>query len=957
MKTNMLALFALVLSVNPWVSASAATLVVDKVSGTYQTIQEAVNAANEGDTIYIRNGIYDVGETCDAISPTTSNRVYITKALTLVGESKEGVIIKGKRATINTDSDLGCGTDAVRCLGINADNVVISNLTITGGATQYNSTGSINDQSSGGGVYVAANKTGVVIADCIISNNVATQAGAVRYATDSVTDTPGCTIVRSWLHENKTTGANPALRGNCLVAYSLLTRHYSGNAISVYSTYVNCTFADAYSGCPGTIKGYNCIFADEFYKVNTGTSLSNCLFNAGSDVAADTTNEYCSAKSGFDFFMAPPLVDYRLHSGATTAIKKGNAEYLNLIPEAWRGTDFYGYAVDTSSVNLGCAQEVVTATGGTITFAGQTGMTTAANNKQLGAKMDYGTYAFNGLVMGSPYDLGYVRSVSGTPKVVKLTHDPTTATKTAYQKGLHSFTASGADTTRRYARVDGVFTFTTPADGTTLTLAPAVNTTVLYVDASSTATTPDGSATSPYATLSNALEKISLSSGQYATVYVAAGTYDQGTMTQSKRITSVDTIYYTHKARAVVPERVSVVGAGADKTFIVGADDPDAEEANYGCGANAVRCVALFANSHLAGFTLTGGRTDVGTSSMNNADDFHGGGVLSAAGQVSALAWIEDCVISNCVARRGGGGYNGIYNRVQFFENRDIQGGNGAAMRGDGVGHCFIANCLIDRNYGSSTVFYPTIINCTFGADNVDNNGNSNGAYLINTAGSVTNTLILGVKVIGSKTPLHNCVYSTTTSDKIASDSSADDTCVASDALTMDADYSPTIGSNEAVDKADLDGYDIARWGIYDVYGNPRRMNGLNLDVGAVEANWTNAYSKVLKKFTVTAADPEVELVDEGLKIPAGASLTATVGRTDGANLSYALLATVSQDTQCFVTQDGCAAAKTLSASVSSTTLKTDDTGFASYVFTTAGTGSTILTKLTSSSGFMLFVR
>lgn len=951
------ALFAAILSGGSVISVSAATLVVDKISGPYLTIQKAVDAASEGDTIYIRNGIYDEGETLDAFPSTTSNRVYITKSLTLVGESKEGAIIKGARATVGTDNvGLGCGTDAVRCIGINADNVVVSNLTITGGATQYNATGQNTDQSSGGGVYVAASKTGVVIADCIISNNVATTAGAVRYATDTA-DTPGCTIVRSWLHENKTTGGNPALRGDCLVAYSLLTRHYSGNAISAYPTYVNCTFADAYLGIPGTIKGYNCIFADEFYKVTSGTLLYNCLFNVRSTVDDGTTNEYCTANAGFDFFMAPPLVDYRLHSGATAAIGKGKAEHLNLIPEAWRGTDFYGHAVDMTSVNLGCAQEVVSATGGTITFAEQTGMTTAANLKQYGSSMNYGTYAFNGLVMGAPYYLGYIRSVSGTPKVVKVTHDPTAATTVAYQKGLHSFTASGADTTRRYARVDGVFTFTTPADGTTLTLAPMVNTTVLYVDASSTATTPDGTATSPYATLSNALEKISLSSGQYATVYVAAGTYNQGTMTQSARITSQNNSYYTHKARAVVPARVSVVGAGADKTFIVGADDPEVEDVNYGCGANAVRCVALLANSHLAGFTLTGGRTDVGTTTENNGDDFHGGGVLSAAGAVSALAWIEDCVISNCVARRGGGGYNGIYNRVQFLENRLIQNGNGGAMRGDGVGHCFIANCLIDRNYGSSTVYYPTIINCTFGADNVDNNGNSNGAYLINTAGSVTNTLVLGEKIISSKTPLHNCVYSTATSGKIATGSSADDTCVATDTLAIDTDYSPTIGSNDAVDKADLEAYDIARWGIYDVYGNPRRMNGLKLDVGAVEANWTNVYSNVIKKFAVTAADPEVELVDEGLKIPAGASLTATVGRTDGANLSYALWATVSDETQCFVTQDGYAAAKTLSASVSSTTLKTDDTGLASYVFTTAGTGSTILTKLTSSSGFLLFVR
>ena len=101
----------------------------------------------------------------------------------------------------------------------------------------------------------------------------------------------------------------------------------------------------------------------------------------------------------------------------------------------------------------------------------------------------------------------------------------------------------------------------------------------------------------------------------------------------------------------------------------------------------------------------------------------------------------------------------------------------------------------------------------------------------------------------------------------------------------MDEDLSPVIGANAAVDTADAAGYDAEKWGSLDVYGNPRVMNGNRLDVGAVEADWLPTYSKKIgKRFSVTAVDPAVELVDDGVKIPAGASLAATFGRAGRAN-------------------------------------------------------------------------
>ena len=945
-------------------ASAAETHVVDKVNGPYHTIQEAVDAAAEGDVVFVRDGIYDQGGTVGDFS--ASNRVYIAKSLTLVGESREGAVIKGAHATEEVDNKgLGCGANAVRCLGINADNVVVSNLTLTGGATRNTSAGNDKEENNGGGIYVANGRTGVVLVDCIVSNNVARRAGALRYGNDGAANHGKCLLVRTWVHANRALDRDPAVRG-CLAAHCLFTRHYSSGSITYAATFVNCTFADGFgrnhSGSVN-VRGYNCLFADTWYKdtwdsYDPGAAQwSNCAFNKQNDEqTTSTTNDACVFNPGYDLFMAPPLADYRLHDGATAVIGKGNAAYLEYVPETYRTTDFYGHAVDTASVSLGCAQEIVTPTGGTITFAGLSGMSDAKQpTDSYGVKTDCGLYSFNGRPLGNSKDLGYIRTMSGRT-VVTVTHDPTEATLPPRQKGLHSFAASGADTTRRYADADGAFVFVAPSAGKTLTLTPNFNAAVVCVDRSSTAAEPDGTEAAPYASLRAALEAVP--SGAFATVYVKAGVYDNGTMTQTRRFGNVGSTAYKHAARAVVPANVQVIGAGADRTFIVGADDPSADAANKGCGPLAVRCVALAKGVRLTGFTLMGGRTAVGTADVNNDDDFHGGGVLAECSSAeSELAVVTDCVISNCVARRGGGGFFGVYNRVRFLDNSIIQSGNGPAARGNGNKTCFLANCLVDRNEGWATVYSSELVNCTFGADNTQG-GDKDGSTAIVDAPSVTNCLILGMKDVRARTAFHGCVFSQKTAALIAKNSPAgsDASCLVSSDLAVDEGLAPVIGANAAVDAADGDAYDAATWGDRDVYGSPRQVNGRRLDVGAVEADWTEAYSKKLgKHMVVTAADPSVELVEGGLSIPAGSSLVATVGRAGRAQGAYVLKATVEGET-CSVVWDG-AKADALQKGMNEVRYVVGESGVSEFVFTADALGSTVLTSLKSDLGSLFILR
>jgi len=76
------------------------------VPDDYPTIQEAINHANEGDTIFVRNGTY-------------SERIIVNKTVSLIGENRNTTIIDGNK------------TETL--VNVTADNVTISGFTVQNG--------------------------------------------------------------------------------------------------------------------------------------------------------------------------------------------------------------------------------------------------------------------------------------------------------------------------------------------------------------------------------------------------------------------------------------------------------------------------------------------------------------------------------------------------------------------------------------------------------------------------------------------------------------------------------------------------------------------------------------------------------------------------------------------------------------------------------------------------------
>ncbi len=131
------------------------------------TIQTAIDAASDGDTVLVSTGIYTIG---DRVTPgfASSNRVVITKRITVMSEAgPANTIIVG---------DGPNGPSAVRCVFMtNAARLV--GFTLSNGHTHTTGTSPLAEyiyNRSGGGLLMV---DGCYVSNCVFVGNVADHAG------------------------------------------------------------------------------------------------------------------------------------------------------------------------------------------------------------------------------------------------------------------------------------------------------------------------------------------------------------------------------------------------------------------------------------------------------------------------------------------------------------------------------------------------------------------------------------------------------------------------------------------------------------------------------------------------------------------------------------------------------------------------------------------------------------
>lgn len=154
-------------------SSSNPTLPYSSWDTAANTIQDAIDAATDGDVILVTNGVYDTGGR--VVRETLTNRVSITKPLTVESVNGPAVtIIEGYQVPGVTNGD-----GAIRGVYM-TNNTALIGFTITHGATHLNVSPGYDED--GGGVF-CENLTNSVVSNCVIIANSASAGGGVQGGT------------------------------------------------------------------------------------------------------------------------------------------------------------------------------------------------------------------------------------------------------------------------------------------------------------------------------------------------------------------------------------------------------------------------------------------------------------------------------------------------------------------------------------------------------------------------------------------------------------------------------------------------------------------------------------------------------------------------------------------------------------------------------------------------------
>ena len=370
------------------------------------------------------------------------------------------------------------------------------------------------------------------------------------------------------------------------------------------------------------------------------------------------------------------------------------------------------------------------------------------------------------------------------------------------------------------------------------------------------------------------------------TVYAAPGIYEEGDMIQHKNsYKNSDTA--TLRARVVLTNNVKLVSRDGPATTIIKGASSAQDIRGHGLGTDALRCAFLYPDAVLDGFTLSGGRGSGGTDYDEN--DFGAGATGWFGSGNGVYPEIRNCIVTNCIAQRGGGTTHIKAVNCRFYGNRCFN--NSAA----GI-HTRFINCLFDYNKGAETVvgYWTELRNCTFGlhneADSVLGVSATSG-YLQNPA--VHNTLFLAGKmsVVNSaaiQAAFTNCVFTPYMYSRLPTNALTNDACVVADSsmLQVDEDGRPIIGANLAIDAGDTNYLNLATYPT-DLEGNPRVVNGLRMDIGCYEVDWKDRYGADLgPRATVTSASPAVcETAQRTVALYDGTELSFNLANPGGRNM------------------------------------------------------------------------
>ena len=618
---------------------------VDTAAGTQDAPRKTLKGAMEipelaaNDTIWLLPGEYAEGTMGDL----DSRRLYITVAGLRFRSTagRDRTFIVGQH-----DGTKGYnGEGAVGCVTIakSAKNCVFEGITFRDGAARYFAKSDPRNDDSGGGLYDISASCWVI--GCRFSNCIAyATAGAMKQGNASGTEFVDCSA---------SNGSSQFVQS---LTYAEFCFFYGGSAnasIDYGGTFVNCTFhgknvSKSQLFYRQSFRLYNCL-AYGFktscgsHQSSTGTptpsdvTITNTYFNIydGNGSLTVGANSLTNADETTVRFVAPAAGDFRL-TDDSDAKELGDAAYLTLLPatfpEGFERKDVYGNPVTVTSgaIPAGCALEVPHRTYGRVDF------TKAFEVQEFGCSFAAGTY-FN------PISEDY------TYMFRPVTDDVIHNVQGIFGKELNANKTAWVDLSRYFFPLRrkggwvpvGVRKELISTNKFTWTSVAASS--AYYADPVNGSDDYDGKSpevisgsNGPFKTLMGAMKKIDTGSSSKI-LFLLPGTYNDG-QTGVKN-TSNGTAYRV----CVTNANIAIVGLeGPEKTFIVGAPDPD----TGGMGPNAVGGVWLKSGTCrcVQDVTITGCYAS-GVESTSYAAAgcaFYGGG--------SPTTHCRDCIISNNTA-------------------------------------------------------------------------------------------------------------------------------------------------------------------------------------------------------------------------------------------------------------------------------------------------------------------
>ena len=788
-------------------------------SAAFGTIQEAVEKAASGDTIKVKPGTYDQGET---FYDKANSRVVITKSLRL--ESTDG---KEVTHIVGRHSDTGTyGDDAVRCVYARTgttEPVKIIGFTIRDGQAPADKS---DGSGMGGGLYAGGLDSNVQLVDCTVANCWASRGAGLC---------GGCAI-RTLIAGNRNMHAHGGIATSASLYNCVATGCWLGKMPALQGCRaVNCTFFGNATGSMASGEDEAGVFRNCIFLLNEGTALGEGPYRdlRGTVLAGPYEGEintdygvgyFISDASPYQMF-APAAGDLRPTKGSA-ASTNGVADImyderglaLAVPDEEDRYLDFYKNPIPrTGRICAGAVQDVAPApVGGAITLA-----------------------ADNGKVFGYPVIVStlYIRTAT-YPELVHLTPSMFVGGTNVYAYNLGAYDARYRETLRSPMMDGSFYCLPPPAESATqqIRLVPATVRYYVNPDPEIGSDDNDGlTPETPFFRLQKAVD--SVPAGAYATVFAAAGLYgdDQGT-------TVVGDSHGTHPTRVVVPDNkyVRLVGAGKGLSVIEGKVDTTTGYLG-GCGPNAVRCVKFGVSGVLQGFTIKNGFTGWD----GNTGDYgytRGGAVY---GETYTL--VSDCVITNASAHRGtlsGGGYS----RCEFYE---LRGQNTGIRSAHFLSSCQFANCF---GTGSGPLIYNDVtlkgvVHCSI------NNGDGTYHNTYSGVSPAWNTAVWKGAKIEPASSMAGCVFY-----GIGTITATEGYTVAYPQYVEPQDLRPFIGSPletaGAKPTADNFGTDYYKYVTTDLNGRTWKLNANGAPmVGCYARPVTRVEPSVQSLGTITPAD------------------------------------------------------------------------------------------------------